>query len=81
MMYKSIITNIGSPNGINMLLNNDNDMDAAFISGNNTCVFKDFECEYSSEDSEYWSISFFDMGFFQMASIVFSGNHIPIAII
>ena len=40
MMYKSIITNIGSPNGINMLLNDANDMDAAFISDTNTCVSK-----------------------------------------
>ena len=34
MMYKSIISNIGSINGINILFYDANDMDAAAISSN-----------------------------------------------
>ena len=54
-MYKSIITNIGSINGIHMLLRNANDMDASGISFNNTCVSKPLSLDTAvSVDSEYW---------------------------
>ena len=46
MMYKSIITNICSINGINMLLYYDIDMDSDGISFNNTCVSKPLNSEY-----------------------------------
>ena len=72
MMHKSIITNIGSPNGIKMFLNDANDMYAAFISGNNNCVLKPLILNTAvSVDSEYWSISFFDMGFLKWCQLSF----------
>ena len=65
-----------------MLLNNTNDMYAAFISGTNTCVSKPLSLNTAIiVDSKYWSLSFFDMVLVEVASIFFSGNRTPLDII
>ena len=82
VLAKSKITNLVSTDGINMLLNATNDMDADVISCRNTCVSKPMSVHTDARvSSECLSISFFDVGLVDMFYIVFNWNHKPVVII
>ena len=82
VLAKSKITNLVSTDGVNMLLNATNYMDADVISCRNTCVSKPMSVHTDARvSSECLSISFFDVGLVDMFYIVFNWNHKPVVII
>ena len=77
-----IITNIGDTNGINMLLNGNNDMDSYVISCSNPCVLNPVIVHTDVIiASGYWRIYVFGPCLVEVVYIIFPGNHKGIDII